>query len=55
MYEEIEAIEKNDAWDLVDLPKEKSFIDVKWVYKTKMNEKGEIDIFKSRLVEKGFS
>ena len=55
MDEEIEAIEKNDTWDLVDLPKDKNLIGVKWVYKTKLNEKGEIDIFKARLVAKGFS
>ena len=36
MDEEIEAIEKNDTWDLVDLPKDKNLIGVKWVYKTKL-------------------
>ena len=40
MDEKIEAIEKNDTWDLVDLPKDKNIIGVKWVYKTKLNEKG---------------
>ena len=55
MDEEIEAIEKNDTWDLVDLPKDKNPIGVKWVYKTKMNEKDEIDLFKERLVVKLFS
>eukprot|EP00253_Pinus_taeda_P025218 PITA_25218 len=53
--EEIEAIEKNNTWDLVDLPKDKNLIGVKWVYKTKLNEKGEIDRFKAGLVAKGFS
>ena len=47
MDEEIEAIEKNDTWDLVDLSKDKNFIGVKWVYKTKLNDKGEIDKFKA--------
>eukprot|EP00253_Pinus_taeda_P020154 PITA_20154 len=55
MDEEIEAIEKNDTWDLVDLQKDKNLIGVKWVYKIKLNEKGEIDRFKARLVAKGFS
>lgn len=54
MDEEIEAIEKNDTWDLVDLPKDKNLIGVKCVYKTKLNEKGEINRFKARLVAKGF-
>lgn len=39
---------------MVDLPKDQNLIGVKWVYKTKMNEKGEFDRFKARLVEKGF-
>jgi len=47
MDEKIEAIEKNDTWDLVDLAKDKILISVKWVYKTKLNEKGEIDRFKA--------
>lgn len=55
MDEEMNSIEKNDTWDLVDLPNDKNLIGVKWVYKTKVNEKGEIDRFKARLVAKGFS
>ena len=49
------AIEKNDTWDLVDLPNNKNLIGVKWVYKKNLNEKGENDRFKARLVAKGFS
>lgn len=52
MDEEIEAIEKSDRWDLVDLPKDKNIIGLKWIYKTKLNEKGEIYKFKARLISK---
>ena len=55
MDEEMDSIEKNDTWDLVNLPKDKNLIGVKWVYKTKLNEKGEIDRIKAKLVAKGFS
>eukprot|EP00253_Pinus_taeda_P028091 PITA_28091 len=54
MDEEIEAIERNDIWNLVDLPKDKNLIGIRWVYKRKLNEKVEIDVFKARLVAKGF-
>ena len=37
MDEEINAIKKNKTWELVDLPKGKEVIAVKWVYKTKRN------------------
>jgi hypothetical protein len=55
MNEEIEAIERNNTWDLVDLPIGKTNIGVKWVYKTKFNEKGKVEKNKERLVAKGFA
>jgi len=42
MKEEIASIERNQTWDLVELPSGKKPIDLKWVYKVKMNPKGEI-------------
>jgi hypothetical protein len=53
--DEIESIERNNTWDLVDLPTDKNVISVKWVYKIKLNEKGEIEKHKARLVSRGFS
>ena len=55
MNEEIDAIEKNQTWDLVDIPADKTSIGVKWVYKTKLNEKGELEKHKARLVAKGYA
>jgi hypothetical protein len=40
---------------LFDFPSHKKSIGVKWVYKTKLNEKGKIEKHKARLVAKGFS
>lgn len=54
MKTEIDIIERNDAWKLTTLPGVKK-IGVKWVYKTKFNEKGEIDKCKARLVTKGYA
>jgi hypothetical protein len=37
MDEEINAIEKNETWELTELPKGQKVIRVKWVFKKKMN------------------
>ena len=55
MNNEIEAIERNNTWDLVDLLVDRNVVGVKWVYKTKLNEKGDIDKHKARLVARCFS
>eukprot|EP00253_Pinus_taeda_P035659 PITA_35659 len=54
MDEEINAIERNKTWDLVELPKGKEVIGVKWVYNTKSNAEGKIERHKARLVVKGY-
>ena len=54
MEAEIKSIEENNTWELVELPADAKVIGVKWVFKTKFNEKGEVDKFKARLVAKGF-
>eukprot|EP00253_Pinus_taeda_P035760 PITA_35760 len=54
MDEEINAIERNKTWDLVELSKGKEVIGVKWVYKTKCNAEGKIERHKARLVVKGY-
>ena len=54
MNEELMAIEKNNTWQLTDLPKGHKTINVKWVYKIKVKANGEIDRYKARLVAKGF-
>ena len=52
MNDEIDAIERNDTWELCDLPRGQKTIGVKWVFKTKLNENGEVDKYKARLVAK---
>lgn len=52
---EMRAIERNDTWELTLLPKEAKAIGLKWLFKTKLNEKGEVDKCKARLVAKGYS
>ena len=54
MDQEIQSIEKNGTWQLVDLPKGVKCIGVKWIFKTKLNEKGEVEKYKARLVACGY-
>ncbi|KAE8671027.1 hypothetical protein F3Y22_tig00112000pilonHSYRG00251 [Hibiscus syriacus] len=54
MNEEIEAIDRNNTWELAELPKGSQPIGVKWVFKKKMNAQGEIERYKARLVAKGY-
>ena len=55
MNMEIESIENNDSWKLTDLPADGKKIRVKWIFKTKLNENGEIDSYKAMLVPKGYA
>ena len=55
MDSEINSTEKNQTWKLTDLPAGAKTIGVKWIYKTKLNELGEVDKYKARLVAKGYS
>nr|CAN63433.1 hypothetical protein VITISV_033829 [Vitis vinifera] len=55
MQEELDMIDKNNTWELVDRPSHKKPIGVKWVYRTKLNSDGSINKHKARLVVKGYA
>lgn len=46
---EINSLKKNNTWQIVERPKDKKVIDVKWVFKRKSN-----NVYKARLVVRGF-
>jgi hypothetical protein len=54
MQEEIDSVERNQTWELADLPQGHRAITLKWVYKLKRNEAGGIIKHKVRLVARGF-
>lgn len=55
MNNEIQSIEKNNTWSLINLSKGAWKVGVKWIYKTKRDENGEVVKHKTRLVAKGYS
>jgi hypothetical protein len=50
----MDSIEHNHTWELVDLPTGHRPITLKWVFKLKKNEAGEVVKHKARLVTRGF-
>ncbi|KAK1433709.1 hypothetical protein QVD17_10624 [Tagetes erecta] len=55
MNVEMQALLKNNTWELSDLPKGRKPIGCKWLFKIKHKPNGEIDRYKARLVAKGYS
>ena len=55
MDSEMHSIEKNKTWFLTELPRGAKRIGLKWVYKTKLNEHGDVEKYKARLVAKGYA
>ncbi|KAK9100155.1 hypothetical protein Scep_023585 [Stephania cephalantha] len=55
MNDEMNSMSSNDVWDLVELPKGAKAIGCKWIFKTKKDSLGNIEIYKAGLVAKGFT
>ncbi|KAL0458803.1 UNVERIFIED_CONTAM: Retrovirus-related Pol polyprotein from transposon RE2 [Sesamum latifolium] len=55
MQQELEALEQNNTWEIVHLPKDKRAIGSKWVYKVKLKSDGSVDRYNARLVAKGYN
>ena len=55
MIEEYHSSLKNDVWDIVPIPKRKSVVTSKWIYKIKHATYGNVEKFKSIFVARGFS
>ncbi|XP_074363436.1 uncharacterized protein LOC141703961 [Apium graveolens] len=54
MKTEVEMIEKNNTWELTDLPAGHKPVGLKWVYKLKKDTEGNVVKHKARLVAKGY-
>jgi hypothetical protein len=54
MMEEMDSIEENGTWSLIDLPPGRKLIGVKWVFKVKWDEHGAVSKHKACIVVKGY-
>ncbi|GJY60254.1 putative reverse transcriptase domain-containing protein [Tanacetum coccineum] len=55
MNQEMEALNRNGTWTIIDLPSGRKPIGSKWVYKVKYKSSGEVERFKARLVAKRYT
>nr|GFC14735.1 ribonuclease H-like domain-containing protein [Tanacetum cinerariifolium] len=55
MNNEMDALYRNDTWEITDLPIGRKVIGGKWVYKIKHNSSDDIDRYKARYVAKAFN
>jgi len=55
MQRELDALESNETWSLMDSPPGKRPIGCKWVFKVNHKPDDTIDRYKARLVAKGYT
>ena len=55
MVEEMDALDKNEGWDIVELPAGRKCVGSKWLFKKKFNAQGKVEKYKVRLVAKCYS
>jgi hypothetical protein len=55
MVEEMNALDKKEAWDIVELPTGRKYVGRKWLFKNNFNAEGKVEKYKDKLVEKGYS
>ena len=54
MRSEMESMEINNVWTLVDSPEGIKSIGCKWIFKRKRGADGKVETYKARLVAKGY-
>ena len=55
MEAEMQSLQGNDVWELVELPEDRKPVRSRWVFKLKRNEHGGVEWYKARLVAQGFT
>jgi hypothetical protein len=54
MISEIRSMYDKQVWTLVDVPNNRKAVENKWILKKKTDADGNVTVYKSRLVAKGF-
>jgi hypothetical protein len=55
MKDEMNSLEKNATWDLVELPRDRKIVGCKWVYKLNKGVDDKVERYKSRMIVKRYS
>ncbi|RVW42182.1 Retrovirus-related Pol polyprotein from transposon RE1 [Vitis vinifera] len=55
VMKEIRALEKNENWEVMNLPRGKKLVGCKWIFTVKYKTDGTIELYKACLVAKGFT
>ena len=55
MLEKYRSIIKNNVWDIVPRPKDKSVVSSKWIYKIKHSADRSVENFKEIFIARGFT
>lgn len=53
--EEMEALQKNNTWELIPLPRGKKTVGCWWIFTVKHNATGSVNKYEAQLVAKGFT
>lgn len=51
---EVESLQQNKVYSIVDRPKKKTIITSKWVFKKKKGLSGKVEKYKARVAAKGY-
>jgi len=55
MEEELNKTQKNEIWELIPRPKDKSVIGTQWVFRNNLNKDRNVTKNKERLLFKGYA
>ena len=54
IHEELNNLQKAGTWTIVERPKDRNIVKNKWVFRIKKDAAGKIELYKARLIAKGF-